>query len=64
MPTSYRSISETAAAWQCSIARVRQWCAQGRIPGAVRIGKFWAIPADAVRPAALRPGQLTYARPE
>ena len=26
-------------------------CADGRIPGAIKIGSYWAIPEDAIKPA-------------
>lgn len=31
--------------------RVGQYCSEGRVPGAQKIGKTWAIPADAEKPA-------------
>jgi hypothetical protein len=30
--------------------RVRQLCIAGRIPGAVKFGKAWAIPSGAAKP--------------
>ena len=44
------SVAETAARWGVSARTVRGYCAAGRIPGAVREGKTWRIPADACRP--------------
>ena len=44
----YLSIRETSYKWGISERRVNQYVAQGRIPGAERFGRSWAIPDDAV----------------
>lgn len=44
------SIKEVAEKWGISKRRIQVLCSQDRIPGAVRIGNIWAIPADAVKP--------------
>lgn len=44
------SVEEAAAAWGVSTKRVRQYLAQGRVPGAVQLGRDWAIPAHAPKP--------------
>jgi len=31
---------------------LRRWCRQGRIPGAIRVGREWRVPADAEYRAA------------
>ena len=41
---------ETAKIWQISERSVRNYCAQGRVPGAILDGKIWQIPADAKKP--------------
>ena len=46
----YLSIRETAEKWGVSERRVNQYCSEGRIPGAERMGKAWAIPNDAEKP--------------
>ena len=46
----YLTVRETAETWNLSLRTVQQLCAQGRIPGAKKFGKFWAIPAGAVCP--------------
>ena len=43
----YLSIREAAEKWGVSERRFNQYCSEGRIFGAERIGKAWAIPADA-----------------
>ena len=42
--------SEIAAKWGVSERSVRNYCAEGRIAGAVLIGKTWHIPADTEKP--------------
>ena len=46
----YLSASEIATLWGISERSVRNYCAQGRIPGAFLVGKTWSIPANAVKP--------------
>ncbi len=46
----YNNVSEMAAKWQVSERSVRNYCASGKIPGAVLSGKMWLIPEDAVKP--------------
>lgn len=48
---NYLSIREAAQKWGVSDRRINQYCAEGRIPGAQRIGKAWAIPDDAEKPS-------------
>ena len=47
---SYLSVRETAEKWGVSERRINQYCAEGRIAGAQKFGKSWAIPADAEKP--------------
>ena len=47
----YNSVADTAKAWNLSERTVRNYCASGKIPGAVLTGKTWNIPQDAKRPA-------------
>lgn len=46
----YISVSKTAEKWGISERSVRNYCAQGRIAGAKRIGKIWYLPSDAEKP--------------
>ncbi len=46
----YLSLREAAEKWGVSERRINQYCSEGRIPDAQRIGKAWAIPADAEKP--------------
>lgn len=51
---NYLSVSQTAEKWGISTRRIQILCGERRIPGAVRIGAFWAIPNDAVKPTDAR----------
>lgn len=44
------SVKEIAKKWHVSDRMVRNYCADGRIPGAFLTGKTWNIPEDAVKP--------------
>ena len=46
----YLSLRQTAEKWGLSIRRVQTLCSMNRIPGAVKIGSYWAIPSDAEKP--------------
>ena len=46
----YQSISQTAEKWGISPRRIRILCAEGRIPGAFKMGAYWSIPDDAEKP--------------
>ena len=46
----FLSSSEIAKLWGVSERSVRNYCAQGRVPGAYLVGKTWNIPADASKP--------------
>lgn len=46
----YQSVAEIAKKWKASERTVRNYCAQGRIPGAFLTGKTWNIPENAQRP--------------
>lgn len=44
------SVAEISKLWNVSERSVRNYCAEGRIPGAMLVGKTWMIPSDAVKP--------------
>ena len=46
----YDSVAEIAKKWNVSERTVRNYCASGRIEGAVLKGKTWCIPENAERP--------------
>ena len=47
---NYINVKETAGKWNISERSVRNYCANGRISGAVLNGRNWKIPEDAVKP--------------
>lgn len=50
----YTSTIEAAALWGISGRMINYYCAEGRIPGAQKIGGIWIIPKDAPKPADRR----------
>lgn len=46
----YISLREAAEKWGVSERRTNQYCAEGRIPGAQKIGNVWAVPVEAEKP--------------
>lgn len=50
MIKGYMSIKEVAEKWEITPRRVRVLCETGRIAGASKLGREWAIPSDAERP--------------
>ena len=51
---NYLSVSQISKKWDVSTRRIQVLCGDGRIPGAMRIGAFWAIPDDAAKPTDAR----------
>ncbi len=51
MIEGYVTIKEMAARWNMTPRWVQMRCADGKIPGAVKFGRDWAIPKDAEKPA-------------
>ena len=47
---NYLSVQEVAKLWHLSERSVRNYCAQGRVSGAMLVGKIWMIPVDAKKP--------------
>lgn len=46
----YLSIKQTSEKWGVSTRRIQLLCSKDRIPGATKIGSYWAIPSDAAKP--------------
>ena len=55
----FLSVAEVAKKWNLTDRMVRNYCAQGRIPGAVLVGKTWNIPENAQKPAREIKQELT-----
>lgn len=50
----YLSIKQIAEKWHLSARRINVLCSEGRIEGAIKIGHYWAIPANAEKPKDAR----------
>lgn len=50
---SYLSAAEAAKKWGVSERSVRNYCAQGRVEGAILVGKTWKVPENAEKPTRL-----------
>ena len=51
MINGYLSINDVAKKWNLTHRRVRTMCSDGQIKGAAKLGREWAVPEDAERPA-------------
>lgn len=56
----YVKVSQMAEKWGISARRIRMLCAEGKIPGVIRKGNLYMIPADAQKPVD---GRLSNANP-
>ena len=50
MIDGYMSIREASEMWDVSTRRIQVYCSEGRIDGAAKLGREWAIPSDAEKP--------------
>lgn len=50
----YLSIRQTAEKWGIFGRRIQRLSTEGRIPGATKIGSYWAVPEKAERPKDAR----------
>ncbi len=48
---NYITVKEAAAKWGCNIRQVQRYCSLGVIPGMRKLGAYWMIPENAVKPA-------------
>ena len=56
----YLSVTQVSEKWGISGRRIQILCKDNRIPGAIRIGNIWAIPAEAKKPLDARVKSGTY----
>lgn len=49
-----KSVREKAEEWGITPRRVQILCGEGRVEGAVRVGRAWVIPDDAKKPDDVR----------
>ncbi len=54
---TYISVVEASDKWKISARRIRVLCSEGRVEGAVKIGRSWSIPSDVTKPADGREGK-------
>ena len=47
----YLTTTEMSKIWKISSRRIGVLCTEGRIEGAIKKGKMWLIPPEAVKPA-------------
>jgi Fic family protein len=47
----YKNVAYFAKQWNISERRVRTLCESGRISGAIKVGRNWSIPSDAIKPS-------------
>ena len=50
----YMTIQDAATKWEISSRRVQVLCAEGRLNGAVKFGRQWAIPVETTKPEDAR----------
>jgi len=46
----YMTIQEASERWRVSERRIQVLCSSGRLDGATKFGRQWAIPADIEKP--------------
>lgn len=51
---NYLTATELSEKWNISTRRIGVLCAEGRVTGAIKKGKMWLIPDDAIKPADAR----------
>lgn len=51
---NYITLAEVAEKWNLSSRRVRKLCEDGRIEGAIKFGRNWAIPQNVDKPTDKR----------
>ncbi len=56
MMNDYLTIKETAGKWGLTTRRVQKMCSDGKIDGAIKFGRDWAIPVNAEKP---KDGRMT-----
>lgn len=54
MIDGYMSIKEAAEIWEVTPRRIQVLCTEGRIEGAAKLGREWAIPLSAQKPTDKR----------
>ena len=62
----YLSIKEVSEKWGISKRRIQTLCNQNRVVGAMRVGNYWAILAEAEKPKdeRIKSGKYIHKRQE
>jgi len=60
MSSNLLTTRQAAALRGVAVVTVRRWCQQGKIHGAIRIGRDWMIPATATLPEIGAGGKRTH----
>ncbi len=47
---NYITVKEAAEKWGCNIRQVQRYCSAGVIPGMRKLGTYWMIPENAIKP--------------
>lgn len=50
MINGYKTANEYASEWGITVRQVQILCASGRVIGATKFGRSWAIPENVVKP--------------
>lgn len=50
----YMTLKEASEKWGISVRQLNYYCADGRIPNAVKMATIWLIPKEAEKPADRR----------
>ncbi len=51
---AFMTIQEASTKWDITARRIQVLCANGRLPGAIKFGRQWAIPSDLLKPSDAR----------
>ena len=50
MIEGYTTVKEMSERWDIAPRTIQIMCAEGKIPGATKFGRAWAVPVDADKP--------------
>ena len=50
----FMTVNEAAEKWNLSPRRIQTMCSEGKVKGAIKFGREWAIPKDAEKPVDAR----------
>ena len=50
MINGYKTVTEIAQEWELQPRTIQIMCSEGKIAGATKFGRAWAIPYDAIKP--------------